>query len=62
MPQPSKQLRTVVPIIVFGIAVLLISMVIFAPGSDRTGSLKGADTSADAPAATPSAVAWLGVG
>ena len=36
MPQPSKQLRTVVPIIVFGVAALLVSLVIFSPGSDRT--------------------------
>ena len=51
MPQPSKQLRTFVPIFVFGIAVLLISLVIFAPGSDRTGSIKDSAESTDAPAA-----------
>lgn len=36
MPQSTKPLRTIIPIIVFGVAVLLVSMVIFAPGSDRT--------------------------
>ena len=51
MPQPSKKLRTVVPLIVFGIAVLLISMVIFAPGSDRTRGTKETPASPDAVAA-----------
>ena len=57
MPQPSKQLRTVVPIIVFGIAVLLISMVIFAPGSDRTGSIGDNSTPQDTTADTSAAAA-----
>ncbi|MDG2292308.1 MAG: membrane protein insertase YidC [Phycisphaerales bacterium] len=57
MPQPSKQLRTVVPIIVFGVAVLLISLVIFAPGSDRTKGAKQDVASKETAAAVDSAPA-----
>ena len=53
-PAPSKKLRTFVPLAVLTVAVLLVSMVIFAPGRDRASKQEETSTTTSSPEAEPS--------
>ena len=52
---PSKKLRTFVPLAVLAVAILLVSMVIFAPGRDRASKQEEASATTSSPVSeTPS--------
>ncbi len=58
---PSKKLRTFVPLAVLGVAILLVSMVIFAPGRDRASKEEQATTTTSSPVSeTPSSTGETG--
>ncbi|MEE3001907.1 MAG: membrane protein insertase YidC [Planctomycetota bacterium] len=60
-PAPSKKLRTFVPLAVLAIAVLLVSMVIFAPGRDRASKQEETSTTTSSPVSeTPSSTGETG--